>query len=257
MANEIVMLEKNEYGIKISQSREVKFYTFKGIPPVDLLRWIDDLNLIMDFAPLSDEQVFVIAKFIMYEFSTLRICDIEEAIFKSKAGKLKCNPKDYGKLSIDYFGRILSAYILERDHQNTIKEVPEDFNKKLTYYPVDAPKVAYEFIKKCYEVDKKEPYIAYWEFAFFYMEKNGIIKFEDGEKEMFASNVYYELKEVAESKKVKKVELKDEKINVRNVLHIKADEKEIESAAKIIKSKKLFQYECRKRMVKLYFESKL
>jgi hypothetical protein len=229
--NQIITQTNQDLGI-----RQAKFYTFNGEVPVEMLNFIDVLNTALDLPALNNDQVMLLAKFVMYEFSTLTISEIEKAVFMAKAGKFHgCNSSDYNKLGIDFMGRVLHAYIKNKKNNNLIKE-PVKKEEEL-FCDINDPKKAYEFIKNIYEKEGKEPFIANWNHAFFYMEKEGKIKLSNDEKNIFAENLHYEMKDEAE--KLRK--MRDNKHH-----HLR----------EILKSKILFKIECRKRLVKIYFEGK-
>jgi hypothetical protein len=217
--------------------RETKFYKFKGEVPVDLLKFIDQINTALDLPPLEEPQVMLMAKFVMYEFATMTMAEMEDAIFKAKAGKLNCNAADYNKLSIDFLGRILGAYKEFKEKNNLIVLANElEATNRLEYTP-DLGKKSVEFIESVYEKDGKEPYIANWTSAFKHLEETGVIVLSNDEKAMFLDNVRYEIMEEIElSKKARKV---------------------VTGLQNTLSDPKLMKYECHKRLVKKHFEGKI
>lgn len=215
---------------------EKKFYKFKGQVPSDMFNFIDRINAALDLPKLEENQVMLLAKFIIYEFATLSMLDIEKAIFKAKAGKLDCNPADYNKLSIDFIGRILSCYTEYKRKQTIIeqaKEVEAKENLKLEYN-VDEGKQSFEFIKSCFD-KKEEPFIADYCSAFKFMEDEGLINLTNDEKAMFLDLVIEELNE----------EIRKMKVQRKNPNHLK----------NLLASKEKIKNECRKRLVIKYFEN--
>lgn len=228
--NEITKKPESVPGIRIEQ-----FYTWKGVIPKELLVFIDKINLALDLPPLDEEQVLLLARFIMYEFATLTIQEVEDAIFKAKSGKLDCNPADYNKLSIDFMGRILSAYKeYKAKHKLIVDKTIQDKAPKQLPYSTYEGESAYEFIKGIYE-GGKEPFIANWSMAFKYMEEKGILKYNNEEKEEFKQKFILEIQS----------EIKDRRRNNKNYSDL----------AKTLENDNYLKYECRKRIIKLYFES--
>jgi hypothetical protein len=214
---------------------EKKFYKFQGQVPADMFNFIDRINAALDLPQLEESQVMLLAKFIIYEFSTLTMQDIEQAIFKAKAGKLDCNPADYNKLSIDFIGRILSSYTEYKRKQTLVKQAKEVEAKEhlKLEYTVNEGKQSFDFIKSVYEKGE-EPYIADWCSAFRYMEDEGLINLTNDEKAMFLDLVIEELNE----------EIKKMKVQRKNPNHLK----------NLLASKEKIKNECRKRLVIKYFE---
>ncbi len=226
---EIAKQQPEDLGI-----RETKFYSFRGEVPPDFLNFFDQINTALDLPPLEEAQVMLLAKFVMYEFATFTMADIEDAIFKAKAGKLECNAADYNKLSIDFIGRILNAYKDFKNKNNLIvlKDKSEEANR-IEYTPNEG-KQSYEFIKKCYDDNGEEPRIANWNTAFRYMEDEKMIILDNDEKSMFMENV--------------RADIYDE------MMFVKAKGKSISHFKKTLSTKSLMKYECRKKMVITHFE---
>jgi len=229
--SQIARQTKQELGIN-----EQKFYVWRGINPPEFLNFIDKINAVLDLPALEEDQVLLIAQFIKYEFCTLTMAEVQDAIFKAKAGKLECNSSDYNKLSIDFLGRILKAYTEYKAKKHLVNKLETNKVKELTYTP-DEGKSSYEFIKDVYEKDSKEPIIANWGIAFKYMELEGMIVMDNEEKAMIKDMLIYEInQEIAELRK-----------NRKNYKHL----------AESLNKPDLIKYECRKKMVKTHFEAKL
>jgi len=226
--NQIITQTSKDLGI-----RQAKFYTFQGEVPVQMLNFIDVLNTVLDLPSLNDDQVMLLAKFVMYEFSTLTILEIEKAVFMAKAGKFEgCNSSDYNKLGIDFLGRVLKAYSDEKKKQELIKQ-PMIEDKK-NYCCIDEPKEVYELFVEMYK-DKSSLKFGNWNYAFYYMERNGIINLDIDEKKTFFETVYYDIKdEINENRKKRK----NSDILIR-----------------IISDRNLLAAECRKRLVQKHFDN--
>ncbi len=225
------ILKQTETEVGINKT---KFYKFKGEVPNEFFNFIDMMNTALDLPQLEETQIMLIAKFIMYEFTTLTMKDIENAIFKAKAGKLDCNPADYNKLSIDFIGRILSSY-QEYKKKETLKVKLEQEKEvlKIEYTP-DDEKEAYLFLKSIYEKGE-EPFIANWNLAFKFMEENNIINLSNDEKQIFFEMTIEELKE----------EIRELKVQKKNYTTLK----------NILNDVNLLKQECRKRIIKKHFKN--
>ena len=90
----------------------IKFKDFSPENPhTELLRFLDGLCFKLSLPALEEQQILYIAKFLVQEYKWATMEDIDNAILKAKANKLKgINGADYNKLSIDFLGRILTAY---------------------------------------------------------------------------------------------------------------------------------------------------
>jgi len=184
---------KNE--IQIAQQENTKLRMFNEIP-VELLRLIDKINVILMLEPLSEMEVSILAKFIHQEYKDLTLYEIEDSVYKSKSGRLECNPATYKKLDIDYFGRILTAYRIFKRKENLKKQ------KQLSHLELEQPKedieyekkMAYEFIDKVFKEENKMPIIANWVKAYDYMLENNLIKVTDSEKLMLKQEVLGEIR---------------------------------------------------------------
>ena len=212
----------------------IKFYKFSGEVPNEFFNFIDMINTALDLPQLEETQIMLIAKFIMYEFTTLTMKDIENAIFKAKAGKLDCNPADYNKLSIDFIGRVLNSYQeYKKKEQLKIKLEQEKEPLKIEYTP-DDEKEAYLFLKGIYDKGQ-EPFIANWNLAFKFMEENNLINLSNDEKQIFFEMTIEDLKAEMQELKVKK----------KNIHRLKS----------LLNDKELIKQECRKRIIIKHFKN--
>lgn len=181
--------------LQINNGNSVKLRQFDKVP-VDLLKLIDKINAILMLEPLSEGEVLILAQFIYSEYKDLTLDEIEDSIFKSKSGRLECNPATYKKLDIDYFGRILTAYRIFKRKEYLKKE------KAKVFLHIEEPKedteysrrIAYEFIEKVWNEENQMPFIANWIAAYEHMEENNLIKVSNQEKIELREEVFADIR---------------------------------------------------------------
>jgi len=174
MENQLSKQQSNEVGI-------TKFKDFtEENPHAELLRFIDGLCFKLSLPPLEEGQVIYIAKFLVKEFKWATMEDIDNAILKAKAGKLKqLNSSDYNKLSIDYLGRVLTAYRTYKAENKLIACTNTESNTKALPDNGNEPVVAYNHIKAIF-LDKKggeyqfpDIMLADWTICYHYLIETG------------------------------------------------------------------------------------
>jgi hypothetical protein len=182
--------------------------------PIELLRLVDKINTILMLEPLSEMEVNILAKFIYSEYKDLSLDDIEDSVYKSKSGRLKCNPATYKKLDIDYFGRIVTAYRSFKSEQHLKLKSKREILK--LEQPIENSeyqnKIAFDFIKDTYEQSEDMPIIANWISAYNYMEENNLFQISIDDK-------YSIQKEVISQIKADAARLKSQGINNHKLLN--------------------------------------
>jgi len=183
--------------------------------PIELLNCIDGINTILNFEPLTEDQILIIANFIFSEFPAFTVNEILDAVYKGNAGKLgtkeECDPTAYGKIDIDYFGRILRGYKKYKIDQGLLAKMtlPNPNLKQLEMkkdenYYLECKK-SYDFILKVVTEEKKLPWIAAWASAYDYMVKETLIEEDEDEMELHKSILVDKIKrEIMELKVMRK-----------------------------------------------------
>lgn len=190
---------KNE--IQINNRNNVALRKFDKVP-IDLLKLVDKINAILMLEPLSEGEVLILAKFIYSEYKDLTLDDIEDSIFKSKSGKLECNPATYKKLDIDYFGRVLTAYRqykIENNRNIVVKDEPKI--ALIDYTKEQEEKMSYDFIVKVIKEESRMPFIADWVACYDYLINNNLIFISNIDKKNIVKEVHAEIK--AEASRLK------------------------------------------------------
>ena len=191
---------------------------------------------------MSEFELKEIFNFVSTYFQKLNLSDIRAAFGLYSANKLTFMVNGKKQTTVGHFqsfdnvfiGAVLNAYTDYSNYENQIKsmKIIEEEKEKLTS---ENSKQSFDMIEGCYK-GGKEPWIANWNFAFKYMEVEKLIEYSNEEKEMFMENVLEELKEER--------------------LMLKHQRKDISDINRVIGTKSKLADECRKRLVKKYFESK-
>lgn len=229
------------------QTEEVGTLKFKDFteenPATELLRFIDGLCFKLSLPPLEEGQVIYIAKFLVSEFKWATMEDIDNAILKAKAGKLKgLNSSDYNKLGIDYLGRVLNAYRLYKADLVQSKRVSTPIVPNSLPYDGNSPQIAFKHIKDVFQSEKgglnafPDIMLADWTMCYDYLIKEGkMIEQSLEDKIEFAEMVREDLKQ----------ELIDNRVDERSI------------AFKVKMDKAISKYsvasECIRRLVKAWF----
>ena len=134
----------------------IKFKDFSPENPhTELLRFLDGLCLKLSLPSLEEMQILYIAQFLVKEFKWASMEDIDNAILKAKANKLKSvNGADYKKLSIDFLGRVLTAYRPIKGEIERDKALIIESGTKSLEYDNDSPLVAYNHIKSVFQSEQ-------------------------------------------------------------------------------------------------------
>lgn len=191
---------------------------------------------------LSEFELKEIFNFVSTYFQKLNLSDIREAFGLYSANKLSFMVNGKRQTTVGHFqsfdnvfiGAILKSYTDYSNYENQIKSM-ETVDIKKEIATSENSKESFDMIEGCYK-GGKEPWIANWNFAFKYMESEKIIEYSNEEKEMFMENVLEDLKE--------------------DRLTLKHKRKDTSDISRIINTKSKLADECRKRLVKKYFESK-
>lgn len=164
----------------------IKFKDFKEDKPDDeLLRFIDGLCFKLSLPALEEQQVIYVAKFLVKEYKWASMKDIDEAILKAKSNKLKgVDGADYNKLSIDFLGRILTAYRPLKGQMKQSNELSIESAGKVLEYDSNNPQIAYNHIKAVF-LDERETQggkhqfpklmLADWPICYKYLLREGLM----------------------------------------------------------------------------------
>ncbi len=186
-------------------------------PPVSLLDRIDGFSALLSLEPLEEAQILAIANFIYFEFKTLTVDEITDAVYKANSGKLDGDCTAYGKIDIAYFGRILPAYKkykAKKVLEERAKLKPIEDEGKLLGVDEKALKETeeqncFEWVAEVYKKDGALPMIANWNACFNYMERTGLIDMDNDEKAMFMEIEIDSIKQQINDRRAKRLAFGD------------------------------------------------
>ena len=237
MDNQLSKQQKTEVGI-------IKFKDFSPENPhTELLRFLDGLCFKLSLPALEEQQILYIAKFLVQEYKWATMEDIDNAILKAKANKLKgINGADYNKLSIDFLGRVLTAYRPIKGEISLSKQRSTETDVKGLEYDRNSPLVAYKHIKDVFQSESgginqfPDIMLADWTICYNYLIKEGkMIEQNLDDKIEFAEMVREDIL----------ADMREKRTSQNSIAYKIQTEKET--------SKYAVAYECIKRLTKGWF----
>lgn len=188
------------------------------------------------------EDIAIIISFLKGNFQHLKIGELKQAFESGVKGDLdKFGVKMQHFQSFDslYVTGIIKAYKSYKQEQNAKPKLILPMEKLIPMTQAskeELEKQHFELINDWFNNKGEVPMIANWSEAYLHMEREGLIKIENDEKQMFLDNVIFDITE--ERKKLK--------LERANYGHLST----------VLESKMLLKKEARKRFIIKYYENK-